>query len=201
MQINKTLRRHLYDQVKKLDLTIFISSVSGISLSKSGVSHKGICPMPSHKDTEPSFFVTQIPDGTWLYDCFGCGSGGTIIDFCQDYFSLDHPSDALVAILEKSGMDTGQDALVQAIKQAKIGCDRDKKLECSHYVAARNCWRLLRAFPNDQKIENWVGKSYRRMNKMLADHNIRGIEIVGNEAINIVVSQSRMEAGTDGDKH
>jgi hypothetical protein len=55
MRINSTLRRHLYDQVKKLDLVDFISKVSGMTLSQAGGSWKGTCPMPSHKDTEPSF--------------------------------------------------------------------------------------------------------------------------------------------------
>jgi hypothetical protein len=191
--LNKTLKRHLYDQVKRLDLKEFISRVSGMSFSRSGGSFNGICPMPSHKDRAPSFFVTKKDEGIWVYDCFGCGSMGTIIDFVKDFYSLDHPEEALVTIIEKSGMETGQDALVAAIREARVGCDNSKRLECSHLVASKNCLRLLRAFRNDPSVEKWVGNAYKnRMNRMLDHADIRGIEIVGNEAIEKLVEMGQL---------
>ncbi|MCD6310823.1 MAG: DNA primase [Candidatus Eremiobacteraeota bacterium] len=47
-----------------------------MSLKKSGNSYKGLCPF--HQEKTPSF--TYSPDkGLWY--CFGCGQGGTLIDF------------------------------------------------------------------------------------------------------------------------
>ncbi|PTQ88346.1 CHC2-type zinc finger protein [Nitrosomonas nitrosa] len=36
----------------------------------------GRCPMPDHKDTNPSFRATQKPNGDWLLYCHGCGARG-----------------------------------------------------------------------------------------------------------------------------
>lgn len=38
------------------------------------------CPLPSHPgDNTPSFYITERPDGSQLFKCFGCGQGGNII--------------------------------------------------------------------------------------------------------------------------
>jgi hypothetical protein len=181
-EVSGSMRRMLYDEVKKINLVDFIAKNSGASFSRSGSSYQTVCPMPSHRDTKPSFNVTE-KNGMWFYNCFGCGSGGTIIDFSKDYWSLDHPSEALILIMQKEGIKGDCDAMIRSIRDAKVKMDFNKKLECSHFVAASNCRRLLRRFPGDKAVETWVAKAYRAMNVMLDGCEIRKVERIGEEAM------------------
>jgi len=181
-EVSGALRRMLYDEVKKVNLVDFISRHSGAAFSKSGSSYQAVCPMPSHRDTKPSFNVTE-KNGIWFYNCFGCGSGGTIIDFAKDYWSLDHPSEALILVMQKEGFKSDGEAMIRAVRDARIRVDFNKKLECSHFVAASNCRRLLRRFVGDKNVETWVAKAYRAMNMMLDKCEIRKIERIGEEAM------------------
>ena len=47
-----------------------------VVLKRSGQSQVGLCPF--HDDKSPSFFVTEDKQ---LYNCFGCGAGGDVVDF------------------------------------------------------------------------------------------------------------------------
>jgi hypothetical protein len=180
---DKTIRRYLYDAVKKIDLSSFIEVETGCSWDKTGASFSCICPMPSHRDSKPSFSVEEQGDGVWLYNCFGCSSGGTIIDFCMEYFALNHSFEALLLVVEKSGLATDGDLISKAIKEAKVTIDTNKRLECRHFVAASNCRRLLFGNKGDPEIEGWVATAYRRMNKMLEEEDLDGIEMIGNDAL------------------
>ena len=56
---------------------------SRIQLKPSGGSYKGLCPF--HDEKTPSFFV--VPE-KGFYKCHGCGEGGDIIKFIQEYENL-----------------------------------------------------------------------------------------------------------------
>ncbi len=55
-----------------------------VQLRRSGSSYVGLCPF--HKEKTPSFHVT--PDRQ-LYYCFGCGTGGNIVEFVKNMEHLD----------------------------------------------------------------------------------------------------------------
>jgi len=55
-----------------------------VQLRRSGSSYVGLCPF--HKEKTPSFHVT--PDRQ-LYYCFGCGTGGNIVEFVKNIEHLD----------------------------------------------------------------------------------------------------------------
>jgi DNA primase catalytic core len=67
------------EELKKLkdeiDLVALIQS-KGVALSKQGNDYKGLCPF--HEEKTPSFVVTPAKG---LWHCFGCGVGGTVVDF------------------------------------------------------------------------------------------------------------------------
>jgi DNA primase catalytic core len=67
------------EELKKLkdeiDLVALIQS-KGVALSKQGNDYKGLCPF--HDEKTPSFVVTPAKG---LWHCFGCGVGGTVVDF------------------------------------------------------------------------------------------------------------------------
>jgi len=70
-----------------------------VNLKKSGKDYKGLCPF--HQEKTPSFFV--IPSKGFFH-CFGCGKGGSAINFIMEYERLDYPA-ALRFLADKAGID------------------------------------------------------------------------------------------------
>ena len=168
--------------VKRTDLADFMTKEAGVDFTRSGDRYTCLCPMPFHRDSAPSFNVSKLDDGVWLFHCFGCGSEGTIIDFCMDYWSLDSLSDALVMLLEKLAIKDNQELLIKAVKDAKIERDISKKLDGEHFIACKRCYGLLRQHPGDKEVEKWVAGAYWKMNRMLSDDDIKGIELISDRA-------------------
>ncbi len=76
-----------------VDLVPFIQTC-GIDLKKSGKSYKGLCPF-HEDDKSPSLSVTPSKK---LWQCFGCGKGGDVIDFARAIDGSDF--DTAIAKLE-----------------------------------------------------------------------------------------------------
>ena len=55
-------------------------------LKRTGSSYKGLCPL--HQEKSPSFHVTPSKG---LFYCFGCGAGGSVIDFLQGVEGMSFP--------------------------------------------------------------------------------------------------------------
>ena len=85
------------DEVKsRIDIIDFIGS--RVKLSKAGRNFKGLCPF--HSEKSPSFMVS--PDRQ-VFHCFGCGKGGSAIDFLMELEHLEF-SEALIELAEKTGV-------------------------------------------------------------------------------------------------
>nr|MBF0220817.1 DNA primase [Desulfobulbaceae bacterium] len=54
-----------------------------VSLKKTGINYKGLCPF--HSEKTPSFTVNQVRRS---FHCFGCGEGGDVIAFIMRSFNL-----------------------------------------------------------------------------------------------------------------
>ena len=54
-----------------------------VKLQKKGSNHMGLCPF--HGEKTPSFSVSASKQ---MYYCFGCGKGGNVFTFLQEYESL-----------------------------------------------------------------------------------------------------------------
>lgn len=67
---------------EKNDIVDVISEYT--SLKRSGANYMGLCPF--HSEKTPSFSVSSDKQ---LYYCFGCGAGGTVINFIQNTEGLD----------------------------------------------------------------------------------------------------------------
>lgn len=175
----------LYGELKKINLVEFIEKETGRSLKKNKDRYSCLCPMPHHKDSKPSFHVykDEISD-CWLYNCFGCNSRGTIIDFCMHYKGLHYPSDAVLYLAEKLEMKDTYDIIVRAVKNAKIDINFKKILDSEHFLASKRCFQLLKKY-NNSKVQEWVFNAYKQMNSMLAGEDIRGIENISNQAIKL----------------
>lgn len=91
------------DEVKaKADIVATISRY--VSLKQAGRNFKGLCPF--HKEKTPSFMVS--PDRQAFY-CFGCGKGGSVIDFIMQYHNLEF-KEALADLAHELGITLSQDS-------------------------------------------------------------------------------------------
>ena len=61
------------------------------------------CKCPFHEDKNPSLNLNH-KDGLWLWNCFGCGAGGTAIDFIMKLENRDFKS----AVLSMVGKEAGK---------------------------------------------------------------------------------------------
>jgi DNA primase len=75
------------ERIKKLN---FSEILAGYSITPKQKTNQGgstsspysfMTHCPFHDDKNPSFSVTQNTDGVWLWRCFACNIGGTVIDF------------------------------------------------------------------------------------------------------------------------
>lgn len=85
------------------DIVSLVSSY--VQLKKSGSGYMGCCPF--HREKTPSFHVSAEKQ---LYHCFGCGAGGSVIQFAMAAENLDFP-DAVKFLAERAGIslpETGQ---------------------------------------------------------------------------------------------
>ncbi|HCM82819.1 TPA: DNA primase [Patescibacteria group bacterium] len=71
------------DEVKSR-LNIVDIAGERVTLKKAGRNFKGLCPF--HKEKTPSFMVSPERQ---TFHCFGCGKGGSVIDFVMEYEHID----------------------------------------------------------------------------------------------------------------
>lgn len=88
---------YLQELIDKNDIVEYISG--SVHLKRAGSTYKGLCPF--HKEKTPSFSVS--PDKQLFY-CFGCGKGGTVINFAMQQENLDFV-EAVKLLAEKCGME------------------------------------------------------------------------------------------------
>jgi hypothetical protein len=78
-----------------------------IELRPSGERLRGRCPFGLHEDRTPSF--TLYPDDHFY--CFGCGIGGSVIDFLMALYGI-HKEAALVMLETEAGLNAATKQIV-----------------------------------------------------------------------------------------
>ena len=73
---------YIQEVIDKNDIVDYISQ--NVRLKRAGSTFKGLCPF--HKEKTPSFSVSQDKQ---LFYCFGCGKGGTVINYVMQSENLD----------------------------------------------------------------------------------------------------------------
>jgi len=74
-----------------------------MKLQRSGNGYKGLCPF--HSEKTPSFHISADKQ---LYHCFGCGVGGSSLQFIMNIENLDFV-EAVKMLAEKCGMELPED--------------------------------------------------------------------------------------------
>ena len=112
------------------DIHEIISSY--VELKKKGRNFFGLCPF--HGEKTPSFSVNTDKQ---IYKCFGCGEGGSSIDFIMQKHNYDFV-EALTYLADKYAIDleiTGTNKKVMGV--------RSELLEINKYTAGRKAGRYL----------------------------------------------------------
>ncbi len=147
------------DDIKKLieatDMAALVSPY--VKLIKSGSGYKGLCPF-HHEDT-PSFSVSQEKH---LAKCFGCGKGGSPIQFLMDIKHLSY-IDAVRELAKINNMDIN---LAPPSKQEQINQKyyEINKLALDFYE--RNLWHTVSGeqalkYLNDRGLTNEIIKKFK----------------------------------------
>lgn len=92
---------------------------SSVKLKRVGANHTGCCPF--HNEKSPSFMVSPSKG---IYKCFGCGQGGSAIDFIMKHERKSFP-EAIEWLAEKYGIAVEYDQQAQQVPQET----KDKKQE------------------------------------------------------------------------
>lgn len=92
---------YLRELIDKNDIVEYISQ--RVHLKRSGSTLKGLCPF--HREKTPSFSVSADKQ---MFHCFGCGKGGTIINYVMMSENLDFV-ESVKLLAERCGMDLPAD--------------------------------------------------------------------------------------------
>ena len=97
-----------------------------VNLKKRGVNYLGLCPF--HNEKTPSFTVSPSKG---IYKCFGCGKGGSAVNFIMEHEHLGYP-EALKYLAKKYNIEVVEKELTaEEIQQQN---ERDSLLVVSKYA-------------------------------------------------------------------
>lgn len=134
-----------------------VDVISGyVRLQKKGASYFGLCPF--HNEKSPSFSVSQ---GKQMYYCFGCGAGGNVITFIQQYENAGF-QEAVKMLAERAGVKLPEAEYSEEVKGRE---SHRAKLLAVNKEAAKYFYYQLRAPQGKQ------GLAYLK-NRQLSDETI-----------------------------
>lgn len=107
-----------------------------LPLKRAGGNFRALCPF--HKEKTPSFNVNPLLQ---IFHCFGCGKGGNVFKFIQDYESLSFP-DAVKRLADRAGIPL---EFEQSDGQQQARAIKDNLLTIHEHLAQR--WQM--ALKND----------------------------------------------------
>lgn len=128
-----------------------------VKLQKKGANHMGLCPF--HGEKTPSFSVSASKQ---MYYCFGCGKGGNVFTFLQEYESLTFV-EALRELAGRVGVELPEEAYNE---EAKRAADEKNRLYEVNKVAAQYFHYLLNS-PNGKRAKEYF------LNRGLTEETIK----------------------------
>ena len=106
-----------------------------VPLKRRGANYIGLCPF--HKEKTPSFTVSSDKG---IYKCFGCGQGGSVIQFVSKIENLDF-RETLETLAERAGIDLKKYEV--ASTQSKENSDVKEIIERINKSSARYFYEAL----------------------------------------------------------
>ena len=93
----------------------------GLTFTQSGKDRKARCPLPDHEDADASFTVSGH-----LWNCFGCGRGGSIIDLLVAWDQLSEKQAIAWLIANANSGQLRQGSALSATPAKEEGSDRHR---------------------------------------------------------------------------
>lgn len=124
------LQSSIDEVLNRSDLVDIASSY--ITLKRNGTDFVGLCPF--HREKTPSFHISSDKQ---LFYCFGCNSGGNIIDFVAKIENLDFV-DTIKFLAERAGITLEEEVYspeIQARHDKREAILKMNKLAARRYVA------------------------------------------------------------------
>jgi DNA primase len=114
------------DLKQQADIVVVIQDY--VSLKKSGVNYKGLCPF--HGEKTPSF---QVNRDKGFFHCFGCGVGGDVFKFLELHEKIGF-ADAVKLLAQRFGMSMPE--MEQSDEQRANTAERETLLKVHEAAAA-----------------------------------------------------------------
>ena len=122
-----------------------VDVISGyVRLQKKGANYFGLCPF--HNEKSPSFSVSP---GKQMYYCFGCGAGGNVYTFIQEYENYTFP-EAVKMLADRAGVNLPEIEYSEEARKAES--KRSKLLEINREAAKYFSKSLVLALPIRQAM-------------------------------------------------
>lgn len=135
-----------------------VDVISGyVRLQKKGANYFGLCPF--HNEKSPSFSVSP---GKQMYYCFGCGAGGNVYTFIQEYENYTFP-EAVKMLADRAGVNLPE---IEYSEEAKKADSKRSRLLEINKEAAKYFYFQLRARQGE------TGYRYLR-DRQLSDETIK----------------------------
>lgn len=130
-----------------------------VILKRNGRNFLGLCPF--HREKTPSFSVS--PDKQ-IFHCFGCGVGGTVINFISRVENLSF-KESLDFLAEKAGITlptigTGEDLKKQRLKE-KVYEINEKAAEFYHQNLYTSNAKLGQEYVKKRRLDNKTLKNFK----------------------------------------
>lgn len=124
------LQSSIDEVLRRSDLVEIASTY--VTLRRNGNDYIGLCPF--HREKTPSFRITTDKQ---LFYCFGCGSGGNLIDFIKKIENLDFV-DSIKFLADRCGVTLEEEVYSPAVQKQHETRERIlkmNKLAAKKYVA------------------------------------------------------------------
>lgn len=127
-----------------------VDVISGyVRLQKKGSEYVGLCPF--HNEKTPSFYVSREKQ---LYYCFGCGAGGNVFTFLEEYEN-DTFQEAMATLAGRIGISLPAEGMDEGQRHA---ADRKMRLLEVNKEAAKYYYGLLRSERGKRAYEYFQGR-------------------------------------------
>ena len=130
-----------------------------VILKKNGRNYLGLCPF--HREKTPSFCVS--PDKQ-IFHCFGCGVGGTVINFISRIENLSY-RESLEFLAERAGIElpktgTAEDLEKQRLRE-KVYQINEKAAMFYHENLYSNTAKIGQEYVKKRKLDNKTLKNFK----------------------------------------